>query len=92
MNISVSILTPPQPLEYLDAQDLISKLRTDIDGVIIQRGNAGATFLPQIWQQLPQPDKFLTRLCQKAGLPADTWQHSKLKVWTYQVQNFEEKK
>ena len=92
VNISVSILTPPQPLEYLDAQDLISKLRTDIDGVIIQRGNAGATFLPQIWQQLPQPDKFLTRLCQKAGLPADTWQHSKLKVWTYQVQNFEEKK
>ncbi len=92
VDISVSILTRPQPLKYSDAQDLIAKLRTNIDGVIIRKGNAGATFLPQVWEQLPRPEKFLTHLCLKAGLPADTWQHTKLEVWTYQVQYFEEKK
>jgi AmmeMemoRadiSam system protein B/AmmeMemoRadiSam system protein A len=92
VDISVSILTQPQPLKYSDAQDLIANLHTNIDGVIIRKGNASATFLPQVWEQLPQPEKFLTHLCLKAGLPANAWQHRELKVWTYQVQYFEEKK
>lgn len=92
INISVSILTQPQPLGYTRSADLISKLRVHQDGVIIRKETAGATFLPQVWEQLPRPDKFLTHLCLKAGLPANAWQKPGLKVWTYQVQYFEEKK
>lgn len=88
--IEVSILTEPQPLEYRDGQDLIQKLRTHVDGVIIRKGHASATFLPQVWEQLPEPDDFLTHLCRKAGLPADAWKSSNLEVLTYQVQYFEE--
>ncbi|MEE4606746.1 MAG: AmmeMemoRadiSam system protein A [Desulfobacteraceae bacterium] len=89
--IEVSILTEPLPLAYRDSQDLIQKLRVNVDGVIIRKGHASATFLPQVWEQLPRPEDFLNHLCMKAGLPADAWKHSELEVLTYQVQYFEEK-
>ena len=88
--IEVSILSEPQPLAYRDGQDLITKLRAHVDGVIIRKGHASATFLPQVWEQLPGPEDFLTHLCLKAGLPSDAWQNSELEVSTYQVQYFEE--
>ena len=88
--IEVSILTKPQALAFRDGQDLIKKLRAHVDGVIIRKGHASATFLPQVWEQLPRPEDFLTHLCMKAGLPSDAWENSKLKVLTYQVQYFEE--
>jgi len=88
--IEISILSSPRPLSYQDAADLLKKLRPNIDGVIIRKGFASATFLPQVWQQLPQPQDFLKHLCMKAGLPADVWQRSQLEVETYQVQYFEE--
>ena len=91
IHISVSILTQPRLLDYSHSADLIAKLRVNEDGVIIRKANASATFLPQVWEQLPAPEKFLTHLCLKAGLPADAWRKSGLKVWTYQVQYFEEK-
>ena len=88
--IEVSILTEPQPLVFQDGQDLIKKLRTHIDGVIIRKGLSRATFLPQVWEQLPRPEDFLNNLCMKAGLPSQAWKNSKLEVLTYQVQYFEE--
>jgi len=88
--IEISILTEPHLLEYRNGQDLIQKLRANVDGVIIRKGYASATFLPQVWEQLPDPDEFLTHLCRKAGLPRDAWINSKLEVLTYQVQYFEE--
>ena len=88
--IEVSILTEPQLLAYRDGQDLIQKLRVNVDGVIIRKGYASATFLPQVWEQLPEPADFLSYLCRKAGLSSDAWQSSKLEVLTYQVQYFEE--
>ena len=92
VDIEVSILTEPRPLEYRDSNELISKLRVNVDGVILRKGSAGATFLPQVWEQLPQPKKFLSHLCMKAGLPADTWKKGHLDISTYQVQYFEEEK
>ena len=92
LDISISILTPPMPLSYRDGDDLISKLRVNVDGVILRKGDASATFLPQVWEQLPTPDLFLSRLCMKAGLAPDVWQTSRLQVFTYQVQYFEEQK
>jgi len=86
VDIEISILTEPSPLEYSDYFDLLAKLRVNVDGVIIRR--AGATFLPQVWKQLPEPDIFLSHLCAKAGLSADSWKNTKLEVLTYQVQYF----
>ncbi|MFZ5762672.1 MAG: AmmeMemoRadiSam system protein A [Thermodesulfobacteriota bacterium] len=88
--VEVSVLTEPQPLEYRDAADLLAKLRPGVDGLIIRQGLAGATFLPQVWEQLPDPQQFLAHLCLKAGLAMDAWQHGTLTVLTYQVQYFEE--
>jgi AmmeMemoRadiSam system protein A len=90
IDIEISILSEPQPLAYKDANDLLTKLRPQVDGVIIRKDVYGATFLPQVWDQLPHPEDFLSRLCQKAGLPADIWRHEKLAVETYQVQHFHE--
>ncbi len=90
VRIEVSVLTKPRLLEYKDADDLLRKLRPGIDGVIISKGLASATFLPQVWQQLPQPEAFLSHLCMKAGLPADQWRKGDLEVKVYQVQYFEE--
>ena len=88
--IEISILSEPQPLAYKDGDDLLAKLRPQVDGVIIRKGVYGATFLPQVWDQLPHKDDFLSRLCLKAGLPADIWRREKLNVETYQVQHFHE--
>jgi hypothetical protein len=88
--IEVSILTDPQPLPYQGAADLAAKLRPKIDGVILRKGGAGATFLPQVWDQLPRAEDFLAHLCRKAGLSADAWQQGDLTVLTYQVQYFHE--
>ncbi len=92
VEIEISILSDPKPLEYKDSDDLIKKLRPNIDGVIIRKGRASATFLPQVWEQLTRPEDFLSHLCTKAGLPSDTWKSSKLEVLTYNVQSFEEEK
>ena len=90
--IEVSILTDPRPMEYRNGQDLIKKLQINVDGVLIRKGRASATFLPQVWEQLPRPEDFLGHLCMKAGLPSDAWKGSDLEILTYQVQYFEEKK
>jgi AmmeMemoRadiSam system protein A len=90
IKVEVSILTEPKPLPYTDANDLLSKLRPGTDGVIIRKGHYQATFLPQVWEQLPNKKDFLTHLCLKAGLAGDAWASDKLEVHTYQVQAFEE--
>jgi len=92
VDIEVSILTEPKPLEYRDHKELLSKLQVHTDGVILRKGLASATFLPQVWEQLPQPEKFLSHLCLKAGLPSDEWKKGHLDILTYQVQYFEEEK
>lgn len=92
LDIEVSILTEPEILEYDDAFDLLKKLRSGIDGVIIRSGLHSATFLPQVWEQLPAKEEFLSHLCLKAGLPANAWEKGRLEVLTYQVEYFEEKK
>ena len=88
LDIEVSVLTPPRKLEYHDAEDLIRKLRPKVDGVILGDGSHTATFLPQVWEQLPDPEQFLTRLCLKGGLAGDAWRRNKLEVQIYQVQHF----
>jgi AmmeMemoRadiSam system protein B/AmmeMemoRadiSam system protein A len=89
-DIEVSILSEPRPLQFRDGKDLVQKLRVNVDGVIIRKGYASATFLPQVWEQLPRPEEFLSHLCMKAGLSSDAWKDPQMEVLTYQVQYFEE--
>lgn len=91
LNINISLLTDPQPLEYQTGNELEKKLRPGIDGVILRDPSMGAaTFLPQVWEQLPTVPQFLNHLCGKAGMPEDTWQKRHLEIKTYQVQYFKE--
>ncbi|MEE4607597.1 MAG: AmmeMemoRadiSam system protein A [Desulfobacteraceae bacterium] len=88
--IEVSVLTPPTPLDYRDADDLVAKLRPGVDGVILRQGSRSATFLPQVWAQLPRPEAFLDHLCLKAGLGPEAWRRGEVQISTYQVVYFEE--
>ena len=90
VHIEISVLTEPERLEHNGGNDLVQKLRPNIDGVIISKGAYQATFLPQVWKQLPRTDDFLNRLCMKAGIPEESWQSEALEVQTYQVISFEE--
>ncbi len=92
VDIDISVLSQPYLLEYKDGEDLAARLRPGVDGVILTLGNAGATFLPQVWEQLPTPELFLGHLCRKAGLPEMAWRDSHPKIEIYQVQSFEEEK
>ncbi len=88
--IEVSVLSHPQPLAYDGPEDLIKRLRPNVDGVVLRKGMHRATFLPQVWEQLPSPETFLAHLCRKAGLPPDAWRAGSLEISTYQVEKFEE--
>jgi len=90
LDIEVSVLSPPQPLSYDGLDDLIARLRPGVDGVVIEHGWNRATFLPQVWEKLPDPHEFLQHLCLKAYLPSDAYRHPGLDVYTYQVEKFEE--
>ncbi len=91
IHIEVSRLTPPHLLDYKDAADLLSKLRPHIDGVIL-RDDYGhrATFLPQVWEKIPEPAEFLDNLCYKMGISPNAWRMKHLQVLVYQVEEFHE--
>lgn len=73
VNIEVSLLTPPEPLAVNSESEALAALRPGIDGVVLAHGRQRATFLPQVWAQLPTPREFLAQLKRKAGLPGDFW-------------------
>ena len=92
LEIEVSRLTRPVPLAYRDADDLLSKLRPHVDGVILRAdSHRRATFLPQVWEKIPDPAEFLNNLCYKMGLNPDLWRRKHLEVLTYQVEEFHER-
>ncbi len=87
--VEVSILSPAQPLRFSSEADARAQLRPGIDGVILQHDWHRATFLPQVWEQLPEPRQFLANLKRKAGLAADFWAND-LRLSRYQVEKFKE--
>jgi AmmeMemoRadiSam system protein A len=92
VHIDISILTEPRKLVYTDGDDLIRKLCPGQDGVILRYGSSGATFLPQVWEQLSTPELFLGHLCRKAGLPESCWRDDHPEIEIYQVQCFAEER
>lgn len=92
IHISISILTEARDLQYTDAKDLCRKIRPGIDGVILRFGRASSTFLPQVWEQLPDVEQFLSQLCIKAGVSKECWRREKVEIQVYQVQSFAERR
>jgi AmmeMemoRadiSam system protein A len=90
IEIEISYLTRPEVLKYENPTELPKILRPSIDGVVIRDGMRRATFLPQVWEKIPDPEEFLEQLCMKMGSPANLWRRKKLDVMTYQVEEFHE--
>jgi AmmeMemoRadiSam system protein A len=90
LHIEISRLSTPVPLDYASPDELALKIKPGIDGVMIRDGLRRATFLPQVWETLPDPCDFLNHLCQKMGAPVNLWQRKMLQVSTYRVEMFEE--
>jgi AmmeMemoRadiSam system protein A len=90
IRIEVSRLTAPQELEYMSGEDLLKRLRPHVDGVILKHGSRRATFLPQVWEKIPDPAEFLDQLCYKMGARPSLWRDTKLQVFLYQVEEFHE--
>lgn len=84
LDIHISILTPTQPLAVDSEQALLSALRPGVDGLVLEEGVRRATFLPQVWEQLPEPKRFLEHLKRKAGLAEDYWSDT-MQFSIYQV-------
>jgi len=90
LEIEISRLTPPQPLSYKTPEELLERLRPGEDGVILRDGLRRSTFLPQVWEKLPDPVDFLDHLCAKMGASPSLWRYKQLEVLTYQVEEFRE--
>ena len=88
--IEISVLTTPQPLEFKSPEDLLTKLQPHQDGVVLNLSGHSATYLPQVWQQLPDKVRFLESLSQKAGCPASAWRETGASVLIYHVEAFQE--
>lgn len=89
IRVEVSLLTAAQALHCRDEADALRQLRPGIDGVIFEYANYRSTFLPQVWEQLPEPAVFLNQLKRKAGLP-DTFWAPEVRLSRYEVRKWKE--
>ncbi len=89
ITIEISLLSEPKPLEYSDTQDLRKKIVPGRDGVVLSLQGRQATFLPQVWEELPDFDQFFAHLCIKAGLPPNCLEYHP-QILVYHVEKFSE--
>ncbi|MBI3902678.1 MAG: AmmeMemoRadiSam system protein A [Nitrosomonadales bacterium] len=89
IKIEVSLLSPAQEMIFSSEADALNQLHPHVDGVIFQCGSHCSTFLPQVWEQLPQPREFMAHLKHKAGLPTDFWS-PEVKLSRYTVKKWKE--
>ncbi len=87
--VEVSMLTASAPMAFLDEADALHKLRPGQDGLIFECHGQRATFLPQVWEQLPRPEDFMAHLKRKAGFAADFWS-PEVRLYRYEVQKWKE--
>lgn len=90
LDIHISILSPAEPMQFASENDLLAQLQPGIDGLILQDGINKGTFLPSVWESLPDAKQFFAHLKRKAGLPMDYWSDS-LQVYRYTTESFGEK-
>lgn len=92
IDIEISVLTVPLCLKFENGEDLKNQLKAGVQGVILSQGYRRSTFLPQVWEQLPQKEVFLEHLCLKGGMPRTAWKDPQTKVEVYEAEYFSEKK
>jgi hypothetical protein len=88
-SVEVSLLTPAVALSFRDEADFMAQLRPGIDGIVFQYGRHRSTFLPQVWESLPDPNLFMQQLKRKAGLPPNFW-HESVTIARYEVTKWKE--
>jgi len=86
--VEVSLLSAPKPVRFADEDDLLAQIRAGEDGLILEAQGRRGTFLPQVWESIPDPRTFLHELVRKAGLPADT-RLARCNVSRYRVVKFD---
>lgn len=90
IEIEVSVLSVPKPLPFSSPENLLGRLRPRVHGVVLHVDGSRATFLPQVWEQLPNAVDFLNHLSAKAGRTPSAWRGSGTEVETYTAEAFEE--
>jgi AmmeMemoRadiSam system protein A len=88
LEIEISVLTAPEPLPYDRPTDLPRVLRPGVDGLILGAGRQRATFLPQVWERVPDPEQFVSLLCEKMGAPPDAWRRHRFQAARYAAVSF----
>lgn len=87
LTLDISVLGTPETMTFSSEQDLLQQLRPGVDGLILEEHGQRGTFLPSVWESLPQPADFLRQLKRKAGLPENYWSDT-LRVWRYTTETF----
>ena len=91
VDIEISALTVPRIIKFDDAEGLKKQIIPGVHGVILSQGYRRSTFLPQVWEQLPQKEDFLGHLCLKGGMPRAAWREASTRVEVYEAEYFSEK-
>jgi hypothetical protein len=89
VRVEVSLLSPMEPIAFADERGAVASLRPGVDGVVFAYGRHRSVYLPQVWEQLPQPAEFLANLKEKAGLPATFWAPG-VELWRFTVSKWKE--
>lgn len=87
LTLHIAVLTTPEQLHCASEQELIARLRPGRDGLIIEDDTHRATFLPAVWDSLPNPERFVAELKRKAGLRPDYWSPG-LRCYRYRTERF----
>jgi AmmeMemoRadiSam system protein A len=87
--VEVSLLSPASRVEVADEEDLLARLEPGVDGIVLELGRRRATFLPQVWESLPDPRDFIGALKRKAGMPANFWS-TEMRVSRYTVAKWQQ--
>jgi hypothetical protein len=90
IEIEISVLTVPEQLPFSSPEDLLAKLQPHRDGVVLKVDGRTATYLPQVWEQIPDKVQFLDALAEKAGASAGDWRAPGTQVYVYRVESFKE--
>jgi len=87
IHVEVSVLSPRAPLAAASESEALRAMRPGVDGICLECGDCRATFLPQVWESLPDPERFLEALRRKAGLPASFWDPA-IRLTRYTVEKY----
>ena len=87
VDVHISILSPPEPFTVSSREELVETLRPGVDGLVLEENGRRATYLPSVWEQLSDPERFVAELRAKAGLPREGWS-SAVRLARYTTEEF----